>query len=130
MSMGYGALARKVLEDESTVIYSYSCWNNGNRSSISLDGIISIDKSCFIEPEVHKRIKRLPHSRKKEITKKVIKTIDIDKLIRGNKITVENCELAWRFSGSIDWFAIRIIEKLSDEYQEYGYIPIKVYLEY
>ena len=59
MSRGIGAHAKKVLEDDETVIYEYGGYNLNepeywNENHI-LDGTITIQKNCFVEPEVVER---------------------------------------------------------------------------
>ena len=67
MSIGYGGGCRKYGESAEFVIYEYYAydWNtegcdNPNRI---YDGIIKIEKSAFIEPEIHQKIK--PNQREK-----------------------------------------------------------------
>lgn len=62
MSRGRGAFVKLVLEDSETVIYEYGSYNLNdakyyNEKRIS-DGIITIDRNCFAEPEIHKKWKR------------------------------------------------------------------------
>lgn len=61
MSRGIGAHAKKVLEDDETVIYEYGGYNLNepeywNENHI-LDGTITIQKNCFVEPEIHEKLK-------------------------------------------------------------------------
>ena len=62
MSRGIGAHAKKVLEDDETVIYEYGGYNLNeteywNENHI-LDGTITIQKNCFVEPEIHEKLKK------------------------------------------------------------------------
>lgn len=100
MSMGVGAFADLVLEDENTLIYQYGGFNLNeaeyeNASRIS-DGLITINKSCLVEPEIHEKLKRLPSGRKKPIVKRIPVCVDYPKMIKG-MITVENCSNCWKY---------------------------------
>ncbi len=71
MSRGTGAHAKKVLEDDETVIYEYGGYNLNepeyrNENHI-LDGTITIRKSCFIEPEIHEFYIFLRHQEQGDI---------------------------------------------------------------
>ena len=62
MSRGIGAHAKKVLEDDETVIYEYGGYNLNepeywNENHI-LDGAITIQKNCFVEPEIYEKLKK------------------------------------------------------------------------
>lgn len=126
MSMGYGAGCRKVAEDEKTLIYEYSVYNwneKGYSDSINLyDGMILIDKSAFIEPEVHTKRKRQPSGKKIMISKTVINyNIPCETLLKDKSIMIENCSNAWSFSNDgIDNMAIRLVYNLFMEYQKQG----------
>lgn len=68
MSLGFGAFMKKALEDDNQVFYEYGSYNlndtkyrNKNRK---MDGLIVIKKTCFVEPETHQKIKRMPDKRK------------------------------------------------------------------
>lgn len=69
MSMGIGAYADKILEDEKTVIYQYGSYNlndpNFRNEQRKCDGGITVSKSCFARPEIHEKIKRTPGGRKR-----------------------------------------------------------------
>lgn len=130
MSIGIGAYANKVLEDEKTVIYEYGCYNlnvpecrNENRVC---DGSITILKSCFVEPEIHKKIKKMPSGRKKLVVKRIPVSVDYRKMITDGLIEVENCGSCWQtFSeiNNVDITAIRILYEIFHEYQMTGDIP-------
>ena len=62
MSIGIGAFAKKVAEDKKMVMYEYGGYNLNdpryrNAEHLS-DGTITILKECFVEPEIHKKLKR------------------------------------------------------------------------
>lgn len=127
--MGVGAFADLVLEDENTLIYQYGGFNLNeaeyeNASRIS-DGLITINKSCLVEPEIHEKLKRLPSGRKKPIVKRIPVCVDYPKMIKG-MITVENCSNCWKTSedeNNIDVSAGWLLFYFFQEYQETGEIP-------
>lgn len=137
MSMGYGAFSRKVLEDDTIVIYEYGSFDLNvpeyrNEDHI-YDGLIMIDKDCFIEPEIHEKIKRFPSGRKRLVVKRVIRDVDFGEYIDNGKIKIENCSYTWHLMGEnkdIDEMALRLLYYLFQEYQEIGKIPEKLSLCY
>ncbi len=64
MTMGYGCTWQLELEDETCLIYSYGPFNwnydEFRNSEYERDGLIVIDKDCFIEPIIREKIKRQP----------------------------------------------------------------------
>ena len=126
MSMGYGAGCRKVAEDEKTLIYEYSVYNWNEiryKDSTNLyDGMILMDKSAFIEPEVHTKRKRMLSGKKVMISKPVVNyNIPCETLLKDKSIIIENCSNAWSFSNDgIDNMAIRLVYNLFIEYQKQG----------
>ena len=100
MSKGYGGAARLVLQDDETVIYEYFADNvnhpqyyNTNRI---YDGIITISKSALVEPEIHRKVKRMPSGRKKLIEKRVPVEINWSELYYSDLIQVQNSSYCWR----------------------------------
>ncbi len=70
MRLGIGGCANLVALDEQITIYKYGVFNSElseckEISHAVLDGIISINKECFLEPEIHTKLKRMPSKRKK-----------------------------------------------------------------
>lgn len=62
MSRGIGAHANLVLQDENTVMYEYGGYNLNepkyrNENHI-YDGMITISRDCFVEPEIHEKLKK------------------------------------------------------------------------
>ena len=62
MSRGIGAHAKKVLEDDEIVVFEYGAYNLNepefrNEAHV-YDGYITVLKECFIEPEIHEKVKR------------------------------------------------------------------------
>lgn len=68
MSKGIGAFVKLVLEDSETVIYEYGSYNLNNAKYYNekriCDGIITIDRNCFAEPEIHEKMKKMPSGKK------------------------------------------------------------------
>ena len=129
MSLGYGGFARKVAEDELTVIYEYGAYNLNEEKyrnpDTIYDGIITIDKTALIEPEIHKRIKRHPSGRKEQIIKRIPQHVGFDALFEAGKITVENSRFCWKYIENVGVSAFRLIYKIFNEYQIEGKLPEK-----
>lgn len=126
MSLGYNGVARKYSEDDKHVIYEYSVenWNEPYRHRGHLfDGLIVIDKSTLVEPEIHEKLKRMPSGRKRMITKKIIVLVDVWSLIETGQITVYNSSRTWRYIGKIDYYANALCHKIYQNYQENGVLP-------
>ncbi len=133
MSIGIGAYANLILEDEHTVIYEYGGYNLDepayrNENHIC-DGLITMAKKCFIEPEIHEKYKKMPSGRKKLVVKRIPKDIDYDNMIKRGLIKIENCSNCWKCSENelhIDLMALRLVNKILKEYQEIGDIPLRI----
>lgn len=130
MSRGFGAIMTKVLEDDQYVIYEYGSYDlnyEGFRNEDKiLDGIITIKKSCFVEPEIHEKIKRIPGKKKKKIIKRVPVFVDYSVMLRDGDITVENCSHTRETSAmGIDVLALKMLFYLFLKYQEESEIPEK-----
>lgn len=132
MSMGYGGIAKKVSEDKTHVLYAYGDFNLNilglENKDHKCDGILLIAKKCFIGPEIHQKIKRMPSGKKKLVTKAIVRPVDIETALHDGLIKIENSSFAWNFYngpeyGKIDIMARRILEKLFEEYQRTGAIP-------
>lgn len=130
MSRGIGAHANKVIEDEKSVIYEYGGYNlnkleYGNENHV-YDGIITISKNCFVEPEIHEKLKKMPSGRKKLITKCIPVSVEYEKMIEDELITIENCSNCWCTTNDgkhIDVMALHILFYVFLRYQEDGKIP-------
>jgi hypothetical protein len=129
MSRGFGAHADLVAQDNETVIYRYGSYNLNepefrNENHI-YDGTITIFRSCFAEPEIHEKIKKMPSGRKKLITKRVLVNVDYPQMIRDGRIVIENCRNCWHRTADddIDVMACHILFKLFRQYQEEGKMP-------
>lgn len=130
MSMGIGAYANKILEDEKTVIYEYSSYNLNDpdfrNAEQKCDGNIIISKHCFAEPEIHEKIKRNRSGKKKLIVKRIPVVVDYRKMIDDESIEIENCSNCWQTTDDekkIDIMALRILFYLFRKYQKAGKIP-------
>ena len=128
MSRGIGALANKILEDDESVIYEYGSYNlndsryrNENRM---LDGTIFIPKSCFAEPELHEKLKKMPNGKKKFVIKRVPVNVNYRKMLEDGEIKVSNCSNCWKITDDgIDAMICHILFHLFCSYQEHGVIP-------
>lgn len=131
MSHGYGGAARIALQDENTVVYEYAAYNLNveelRNSDHIYDGLITISKNAFVEPEIHEKLKRMPSGRKKLIVKRIERDVDYTALFNEGKITVENSHFCWRtLDNGVGMMAMRIIFKIFRLYQETGRIPDRV----
>lgn len=127
MSLGYGGYANKTLEDEKTVIYEYGGYNldipKCRNENHACDGSIAIPKSCFAEPEIHEKIKKMPNGKKKLVVKRIPVEVEFRKMISDGLIEIENCSSCWMFSDNIDITVLRILSHIFTEYQLNGEIP-------
>lgn len=130
MSKGIGAHANLVLQDDKTVIYEYGGYNLNkeqfrNKAHI-YDGTITIQRSCFLEPEIHEKLKKMPSGKKKLITKRIPVDVNYPKYIEDGLIVVENCSNCWNTTDDekhIDVMALHILFYLFLRYQEQGTMP-------
>ena len=114
MSRGFGAHADLVAQDNETVIYQYGGYNLNEpefRNEKHLyDGLITISRSCFAEPEIHEKLKKMPSGRKKLITKRIPVKVDYPQMISDGRIIIENCSNCWhRTPDGIDVMACHIL---------------------
>lgn len=131
MSRGIGGNARIVDEDDELIMYEYSVYNwnieEHKKSDHIYDGAIWIERSCFIEPEIHEKIKRTPGGRKKLVVKCIPQIPDYGKMISDGKIKIKN---ASHFFGTtlegIDIMAMHLLYKILRQYQEDGKIPDRI----
>lgn len=130
ISLGIGAHAKLVIYDDTTVIYEYGGYNLNQKEYRNeehvLDGTITISRSCFAEPEIHKKIKKMPSGRKKPITKRIPVSVDYLKMIDEGLIVIENCSNCWHTlqdEKHIDAMVLRILFPLFRQYQEEGSLP-------
>ena len=132
MSMGYGAYLEKALEDGMTVLFYYSCGNvnegleHYNAMMDKHDGEIIIDKTCFVEPEIHVKVKKSPSGRKKTFEKRILVEVPYEKYIEEGLIRIKNASGCWKVNNGVDIMALKLIFKLFNMYQEEGKIPDKI----
>lgn len=130
MSMGYCAHGRKISEDEKTLIYGYTCYNIGEgeweKAKKTYDGCILIQKEAFVEPTIHKKIKKMPSGRKKLVIKRIHNDVNYTVLMEEGKIKIKNCSGAWEFYNGIDFMALSIVHEIFNEYQDTGVVPEKI----
>ena len=91
-----------------------------------LDGSITILKSCFVEPEIHEKLKKMPSGRKKLITKRISVSVDYGKMLEDGTVKVENCSCCWHTTETdlaVDVMACHILFYIFLRYQEEGEIP-------
>lgn len=130
MSRGIGAHANLVFQDDKTVIYEYGGYNLNeeefrNETHI-YDGTITIQRSCFLEPEIHEKLKKMPGGKKKLVTKRIPVATDYSKYIEDGLIVVENCSNCWKTTDDekrIDVMALHVLFFLFLRYQEQGTLP-------
>ncbi len=126
MSKGIGAFVKLVLEDSETVIYEYGSYNLNDAKYYNekriCDGIITIDRNCFAEPEIHEKMKKMPSGRKKLIIKRIPVHVDYNKMISDGRIVIENCSNYWECysNRNTDIMATPILFYLFLQYQEEG----------
>lgn len=128
MSIGIGGRANKILEDNKTVIFEYGGYDlNKSSSCISnaiFDGMITIPKQCFVEPEIHKKLKRMPNGRKKLVVKRIPVDVDCEEMIKSGLVKVENCSTCRQITkAGIDITALRLLRYIFIQYQAEGSIP-------
>ena len=130
MSRGIGAHANLILEDEQNVIYEYGGYNLNdleyNNENHLYDGMIIISRECFVEPEIHEKIKKMPSGRRKVISKRIPISVDYGKMQEEGLIKVENCSNCWQVTEgklNIDVMVCYILFYVFRKYQEEGKIP-------
>lgn len=132
MSMGYEGYLVLDMQYDKQVVYKYACGNVNKGLDIyradiaNPDGIIVIDKSCFVEPEIHQKLKRTPSGRKRLIEKRIRVPVDYEAYIQDGRVTVQNASACWRTIEGIDFMALRLLHNLFKEYQEQGGLPERV----
>ena len=131
MSRVIGGNCRLVEEDEHTVIYEYGGYNLNKpeyrNADCIFDGLITIDKTALVEPEIHTKIKRTQGKKKELVTKRIPREVPYMDLIESGKIEIQNCSNCWQtFPSGKDMIAYYLIFKIFDKYQEDGFLPSTV----
>lgn len=132
MSLGYVGQARLEAEDTEIAIYSYTGenWNiqdEAMRKRLeSTIGLITIDKSCLIEPELHSKVRRMPNGRKKLVEKRIVRHPDISGLISDGSIVVDElCGIDAEASDYRPRIYMRLLRIIFESYQLNGRLPEK-----
>lgn len=133
MSIGIGARANLINEDENTVIFEYGSYNLNdpeyrNESRIC-DGRITIRRDCFVEPEVHEKMKKMPSGKKKLIVKRVPIPVHYEEMLNDGRIIVDNSSNCWSTFDdnlNVDVMACRLLYYIFQKYQEDGRIPEEI----
>ena len=131
MSKGIGAFAKLLSEDDVDIIYEYSSYNLNEPKYRNMthicDGHITIKRKCFTEPEIHRKIKKMPNGKKKLITKRILIYVDYNKMIDDGLIEVKNCTNCWEENDKhIDVMALHILFYIFHEYQKGSKIPTSI----
>lgn len=132
MSMGIGARANIIFENGDTVVYEYGGYDLNEpkyRNKDHIDGKITISKNCFVEPNIHERIRKMPGKRGKHVIKRIPVPVDYEKMLKTGLIQVENCSNCWKRSEDlcIDVMVYKILFRIFNQYQEDGEIPEHIY---
>lgn len=133
MSLGYGGVCRKALEDEETVIYTYRGKNlnlpRGERERVeAIEGMFTIQKSALEEPEIHEKVVRGPNGRKRLVRKKITHFPHIEDHIEDGTVQVDELcgvDIAFKESGRYPRCALILIRKVFERYMEDGVLPDK-----
>lgn len=132
MSIGIGARAKKTFEDSEMVIYEYGGFdlNDPKFRACIRDGSILIPRSCFVEPEIHTKRKKMKGGRKKLVVKRVCILVDYERMVLDGWVIVKNCGNCWRTMPDephADIMALCVLRKALYEYQETGIVPDAIY---
>lgn len=137
MSRGYGGAARLVLQNEKMVVYEYAPYNLNDpeysNNNHVYDGTITIYKEALVEPEIHKKVIKMPGGRSNIIVKRIRRDVDYDALLEEERIVIENSNYCWRLIGTekaVGMIALKIIFNIFDQYQDNGIIPEKISINY
>ncbi len=127
MSRGYGGFVFLELEDENYLIYSYGCYNLNipelRNSKRERDGLITIDKTCFLEPIITEKIKRQPGKKKKLIVKRHPVDVDFLKDVEEGRITIEHSKYEETGPYRSNYPIVHILGFIFEEYQLKGEYP-------
>lgn len=129
MTPGYAGHARLEAEDDEIAICSYtgedwSAQDESARHALECDpGQFTISKSCLIEPEIRRKVKKL-NGRKKLIEKTIVRDPDLADLIRSGDILVDKlCAVDSKASGYDPHIYARLIRLIFRSYQTNGRLP-------
>lgn len=132
MSMGIGGTGKLVYSDEWLLIYHYAGWNLQHPDSYdhrhTLDGEIRIARSALVEPEIHKKQKRMPSGRRRMVVKRVQRDVPYEELLCSAQIVVRNASRALQtLEDGTDVAAFLLLHKVFEAYQDTGVIPEEVF---
>lgn len=129
MSRGFSAWAKLLSQDENKVIYEYGSYNLNDEEYRNpdhiYDGKIEIERNCFVEPEIHEKLKKMPSGRKKLIIKRIPKSVEYYELLEEGKIIITNCSNCWAATDDeikVDIMACHLLFYIFLRYQEEGEI--------
>lgn len=133
MSLGYGGVCRKALEDGETVIYTYRGENlnlpKGERERFeAIEGMFTVQRSALEEPEMYERVVRGPNGRKRLVRKKITRLPHIDGHIEDGTVRVDelcSVDVAFKESGTYPRCALILMRKVFERYMEDGILPDK-----
>ncbi len=136
MSKGIGIIAHKFFEDNKNVIYKYGNYNLNipefrNENHV-YDGTITIQKDCFVEPEIHEKWKKQSSGKKKHILKRIPVDVNYGDMLYDGRIVVKNCSNCWMITEDeymIDKMIFHILFYIFLKYQEEGEIPERISYE-
>jgi len=128
MSVGYGGYMYLTAYDDTLLMYTYCCYNvnlkDYEKYKKMVDGEIVIARDALVEPEIHRKLKRMPSGRKRMVEKRVRRDVPWEELYAGGKIEVKNASGTWcTDSDGIDIMAWKMLYELFNEYQDTGEIP-------
>ncbi len=131
MSLGYGGWCYIEAQDEQTVIYKYGSynWNDSRHSNADriCDGLITIDKSALVEPEIHEKTKRFPKGKKKTMVKRIEISVPYSELFNSGKIQIQNSDNCWKTADDgNDYIAWHFVRMIFSEYQKNGNLPDEI----
>lgn len=127
MSRGIGGCAKLVAQDKEMVCYEYSVYNYNEpehrEAGNIFDGEIWIDRNCFPELVMHRKMKKMPSGRKKLVEKTIVQSVEYEDMIADGRIKIINASHCFsETTEHIDVMALHLIYSLFSKYQESGTI--------
>ncbi len=137
MSIGIEGYMKKIDEDQYQVIYEYKVadidihYISGHSVFENIEpGYVTIDKDCFIGPEIHERIRKRPSGRKYLSVKKIPIPVKYGDYIRQGKITIEPCTYWSYFGRTSENQLYKMLYGLFKKYQVEEKIPVNIFMRY
>lgn len=133
MSMGYCAYMNLVAEDNTRLMYTYCSYDlnhpDWKKQREMADGEITIARDALVEPEIHRKNKKMPSGRKKFVEKRIVRDVAWNDILDNGKISIKNASGTWQITETgNDFLAIKLLFRMFDEYQKTGEIPKHVSL--